>query len=99
MAIMIFKVLISLSIIILWMLGGQINKAFRRYLVPSLIGTWVALRKRKLSPILLIPALILILCTGYGEKSILMKVLKKGISHSIIYMAYIGGWDENRRAV
>lgn len=83
---------------LLWMLGGQINKGLRRFGVPaiSLIGIYIRIIS-KWSKIgsknwwrgWLILLYIPILSTGYGVDSCLMKIFKKDWLVRIMYGLFL----------
>lgn len=70
---------------LMYMFGGQKNKATRRFGIPTfaVIMAWVSgkFKWKHLAFLLLIPILVM----GYGEKSILMKLLNNEI---LVRLAY-----------
>lgn len=74
------KILSIVSIIVLWMAGGQYNKAFRRFGITAIIIGLIIWKTNagvawwKLSPLFLI---IPMLFRGYGVDSWIAKVFKK----------------------
>ena len=73
---MIVKIFIVLLITFLGMAGGQINKSFRRYLLPVLITGYKFFKKRNRYKALKFLLLIMAFSAGYGEHSKLRRFLK-----------------------
>lgn len=71
------KLLTVLGITLLGCLGGQINKSFRRYILPLLAFSYTSLKKKgKKWRAFYYLILIAVLSLGYGEHSKLRKFLK-----------------------
>ena len=77
-------IIINILLMILGMIGGQINKAVRRFGIPSvavIYGMVKAIkknnRKRDKAKFIIFTLLIPILSMGYGVDSLLTKVFKK----------------------
>lgn len=87
-------VLFPPAIMVLWMIGGQINKGVRRFGIPgtSMIGAvfWRLTDGEKksfkeTSKLLVLLLLIPVLVMGYGINSKLMKIFKKDLTVRIAY--------------
>lgn len=75
-------------ITILYMIGGQVHKAVRRFGIPTLaviVSNWEGKKKDVAIRKALLLSLAIVLSMGYGVESKLMKVFKSDILVRIVY--------------
>lgn len=77
--------MIWLSITIMGMIGGQINKAVRRYGIATVSVFYGLYKKTKEKKYLLFLLFAPILSSGYGENSLLMKIFRRDWIVRIVY--------------
>ena len=73
---MLINILIYISVVTLWCLGGQINKSYRRFVLPVLASLLAYLKNKSKKYLAIAPFLAVILSIGYGENSVFMKIFK-----------------------
>lgn len=85
---MVIRILFLMLCAIFWRLGGSVNKGFRRYGCPALIGVMCVFTQNWLG-LLSVPLLVGAYSLGYGPSSALMKIFKsKYLVRAICGLAY-----------
>ena len=83
------KLLIYLITVVLWMLGGQVWKGFRRFLFPILSGIFLAQKRKSFKQLLVAIPLMLVTSVGYGVDSVIMKLFKHEWLVRLVYSSIV----------